>query len=86
MTFGDTGNGIFEFVGGLMSWLNVRRIRHDKKVSGVDWRVFAFWVTWGIWNLWYYPSLDQWLSFIGGWVVVTANAVWLYYAIKYRKE
>ena len=86
MTFGDLGNGIFESIGGWCVFQNVKRIRADKVVKGVDWRVTGFFTSWGIWNLWYYPSLDQWLSFAGGLSIVFGNGLWLYYAIKYRSK
>lgn len=81
----DLINGLFELLGGAMIWSNVLRIRKDKLVRGVDWRVTGFFWAWGLWNLFYYPHLDQWLSFAGGTVIVAANCVWLYYAWKYRK-
>jgi hypothetical protein len=86
MTFGDLGNGAFELFGGILTWQNVRRVRRDKQIRGIDWRVQVFWTSWGVWNLGYYPSLNQWCSFVGGIMVVTANAVWLFYAIRYREK
>jgi hypothetical protein len=84
VSFGDFGNGLFELIGGFCVWQNVKRIRQDKQVKGVDWRVTGFFTSWGFWNLWYYPSLSQWLSFLGGLVIVAGNVVWLAMAIKYR--
>ena len=86
MTFADLGNGLFEAVGGWSVLQNVKRIRTDKEVKGIDWRFTGFWILWGVWNLWYYPSLGQWMSFVGGLTIVVGNAVWLYYAIKYRSK
>ena len=84
MTLGDTLNGCFEAIGGLCIWLNVRRLMRDKSVRGVDWRVTGFFWAWGIFNLWYYPSLHQWASFTGGLLIVAGNFAWLGLAIKYR--
>ena len=86
MSFGDIGNGLFELFGGVSLWANVARIRRDKQVKGVDWRVTLFFSSWGFWNLWYYPSLHQWASFTGGLVIVAANATWLFFAFKYRRH
>jgi hypothetical protein len=86
VVFGDTVNGLFELLGGIVLWQNVRRIRQDRKLAGVDWRVTGFFTGWGFWNLWYYPSLDQWLSFAGGLNIVAANFVWLAFATKYRNR
>lgn len=80
----DAINGAFEVVGGVCIWLNVRRLAKDKRISGIDWRVTGFFWAWGIWNLFYYPSLDQWASFAGGMVICAGNFVWLGLALKYR--
>ena len=82
----DLVNGLFELLGGFALWDNVKRIRKDKQVRGVNWRVTLFFTSWGFWNLFYYPSLDQWLSFAGGLNIVAANFVWLFYAVRYRNE
>lgn len=82
----DALNGAFELLGGVVLWQNVRRLRQDKQVRGADWRVTGFFMAWGVWNLYFYPHLEQWLSFTGGLCIVAANAVWLYYAIKYRRN
>lgn len=82
----DTTNGLFELVGALLNWRNVARIRRDRRVRGVDWRTWAFFTAWGWWNVYYYPSLGQWASMLGGLVMVSANTVWVWYAIKYRRN
>lgn len=51
----DHVNALFEFGGGSILLLNVRRVLHDKLVRGVDWRVMGFFALWGLWNLFYYP-------------------------------
>lgn len=80
----DFANGLFELLGGLMIWGNVVRIRQDKMVRGVNWKITGFFWAWGLWNLYYYPHLSQWFSFTGGLVICGTNFVWLFYAIKYR--
>lgn len=82
----DAINGLFEFIGGFLNWLNVRALYHDKEVRGV--RIFPsfFFFLWGIWNLYYYPHLDQWLSFTGGLVIVGGNAAWVALAVYYTRR
>lgn len=82
----DLINGLFELLGGFALWQNVTRIKKDKQCRGVNWQVTLFFFAWGLWNLFYYPSLSQWISFAGGLNIVLANAFWLYYAIKYRRN
>jgi len=82
----DLVNGLFELGGSLVLWLNVRQIRRDKKVDGVHIAPFVFFTLWGFWNWYYYPSLGQWLSLIGGINVPLANAVWLGHVLYYSKR
>jgi len=74
-------------LGGIFLWLNVLRLYRDKLVRGWDWRVMVFFTVWGFWNLYYYPHLDQWLSFVAGAFIAVTNAVYLALALYYiRKE
>lgn len=87
MTPFDAINGVFEAGGAILVWNNFRRLRRDKLVRGVDWRVTAFFSAWGFWNaVAYYPSLHQWFSFAGGIALVAGNCAWLTLALKYRKN
>lgn len=86
MNWNDTINGAFELSGGLANYLNVRQLYKDKKVRGIHWSTYAFFTTWGIWNLWYYPSLNQWMSFAGGCSIVLMNMTWLSLALYYIKQ
>lgn len=85
MTLPDLLNGSFELGGGVLLFLNCLRLQHDKIVKGVSVPVTAFFMLWGFWNLYYYPHLDQWLSFTGGCVIVTANTLWVLMALWYRR-
>ena len=82
----DLVNGLFEFFGSIALWLNVRQVYRDKGYSGVTSLATAFFVLWGYWNLYYYPSLGQWWSFAGGCSIVTANTIWLYLMFYYGKK
>lgn len=79
----DFINGLFEFAGAAMLWQNVRRLNRDKVVRGVHWSPTLFFTSWGVWNLWYYPSLGQWWSFAGGCAIVLVNALWLTLLLHY---
>ena len=86
MSLPDIINGTYEAFGGLVILLNVLRIRKDKQVRGVNALTTVFFTTWGFWNLYYYPHLNQWFSFAGGLFIVFSNSLWLYYAYKYRNN
>ena len=77
MTLPDLVNGGFEACGGVFVLNHCRVLHRDKQVKGVSKLSTAVFFAWGMWNLYYYPSLDQWLSFAGGLVIVSANCVWL---------
>lgn len=79
----DLINGTFEALGGITSWMNCWQLYKDKEVKGVVWQFTLFFFTWGVWNLYYYPHLGQWLSFIGGLVICSANLVWVGLAVFY---
>jgi hypothetical protein len=79
----DLVNGAFEACGALVILLSVRRLLRDREVRGFDWRTTAFFSAWGLWNLFYYPSLDQWASFAGGVAIVLANTAWLCLLARY---
>ena len=81
----DWINGGFEMVGAYCAWMNAWKLRKDREIKGVFWPVWVFYTTWGLWNLHYYPSLDQWASFAAGAVLTAGNIVWVSLAIKYRK-
>ncbi|HYT43599.1 MAG TPA: hypothetical protein VEP90_14770 [Methylomirabilota bacterium] len=80
----DMINGIYEAIGGLLILNHCRAVLRDKAVAGVSILSTTIFTTWGIWNLYYYPSLDQWWSFMGGIVIVLANALWVTLLLKYR--
>lgn len=86
MTLPDLINGLFEFGGGLFLMGNVKKLYQDKQLRGVMWQPTLFFTTWGYWNCFYYPHLNQWLSFTGGLVIVCVNSVWVYLALKYRNN
>lgn len=73
----DAVNACFELFGGVFLWFNVWQIRRDRKLRGVHWVPTLYFSAWGFWNLFYYPSLGQWFSFVGSVSVVVANIVWL---------
>ncbi len=79
----DIINGTLELAGASFVCLNIDRILKDETVAGVHWASCVFFTTWGLWNLFYYPSLDQWFSFGGGVVLVIVNVVWLTLVYRY---
>lgn len=81
----DLVNGLFEGLGALLILRNIQALYRDKIVRGVTLAPVVFWSAWGFWNLFYYPSLDQWFSFYGGVGVMTTNTIWVCMAVYYRQ-
>lgn len=90
MSWQDLTNGTFELLGAPFICLSIIKLHQEKLVRGVSWYAVAFFASWGYWNLYYYPHLGQWASFIGGCAIVLANTIWLlqicYYLIKEVKH
>ena len=82
----DLINASFEFFCGFFILNHCRVILKDKSVKGVSIISTIFFTLWGFWNCFYYPYLDQYLSFIGGIVIAFANAFYVYLLIKYYKN
>lgn len=85
MSWQDFTNGMFEMLGGLFILLSVVKLQRQKTVSGVSWIHVAFFSSWGYWNLYFYPHLDQWLSFAGGALLVATNTWWLGQIVYYGR-
>lgn len=73
----DLINGLFETGGAYCTWRNAWQLHKDREVKGVYWPLTAFFSAWGVWNLVYYPALEQWLSFFAGIALVTGNVAWV---------
>ena len=82
----DIINGSFEFIGAYFTWMNAFKLYKDKEIKGIYWPTTLFFTLWGIWNLVYYPALEQWVSFAGGVVLVSGNVMWVILLIMYYRN
>ena len=82
----DIVNGCFEGSAALFQLINVVALYKDKEVKGVRALPIAFFSLWGVWNLYYYPSLSQIFSFIGGLGIVIVNLIWVILMIYYNRR
>ena len=82
----DIINGVYETLGAPFIFLSIMKLYHDKKVRGVSITHALFFTSWGFWNLYYYPHLGQWASFIGGVLLVGFNTFWISQMIYYSKK
>jgi len=86
LTWPDAVNGAFEFWGGIAIWRNATQLYRDKTFKGVRLDSTVFFTAWGFWNVWYYPHLDQTLSFLAGLFIVSGNVAWLSLMFYYRRH
>lgn len=77
MSIPDIINGLFELVGAVAAYKNVAALYRDRSVAGIYWPNFMFYTLWGVWNIYYYPHLSQWVSFVGGCAILSGTASWL---------
>ena len=82
----DVGNALFELFGAFFTWRNAYQLYEDKLLKGVYWPTQFFFASWGLWNLYYYPSLGQWYSFVAGVVLVLGNLSWCVLALRYKND
>lgn len=86
----DQLNGMLELLGAPFILLSIINLAKSKTVSGVSWIHVCFFSFWGLWNLYYYPHLNQWWSFYGGLALVFTNLIWLgqivYYLTKEKQN
>ena len=80
----DYGNALFEGFGAFFIWKSVFALWRDREIKGVYWPAWIFYTAWGLWNLYYYPAIDQWASFACGAVLVTGNLSWVVLAVKFK--
>jgi hypothetical protein len=83
MMMPDLINGLVELVGAFFTLKNALTLYQAKKLEGVYWPSTLFFTLWGLWNLYFYPALGQWLSFAGGAILVAGNMAWVTLAIYY---
>lgn len=73
----DQINGLFEFIGGILLWINCYQLYRDRELKGISWFPILFFTAWGYWNLYLYPAMNMWWSFAGGIFIVSSNTTWL---------
>lgn len=73
----DQINGAFEVIGALFTWMSIRQVWKDKGYAGIWLPAVVFFMSWGLWNCFYYPYLNQWWSFAGGVFMVLTNVTWI---------
>lgn len=79
----DLVNGGFEAAAGFAVLNHCFALYRDKEVRGLSIASTAFFTAWGVWNLYYYPTLDQFWSFAGGIFITIANSIYVAMLVRY---
>jgi ABC-type transport system involved in cytochrome c biogenesis permease subunit len=82
----DLINGLFESLGGIAVLLSCFKLLKDKQVKGVSVYTVFFFTSWGIWNMWYYPSMGQRFSGYAAIATCVANCFWICLIILYSNR
>jgi uncharacterized membrane protein YfcA len=82
----DIINSLFEFFASLFILNNCYTLYKDKQVKGVSILSTAFFTSWGLWNVFYYPHLGQQFSFYAGIAVLLANILWVGMMVYYSRK
>lgn len=86
MTIADVINGSFEGLASIAVVQHCLQLSKDKQVKGVSIPAIVFFTSWGFWNMYYYPSLNQWASGACGVLVCLANCNYIRLLLKYRSK
>lgn len=82
----DIINGSLELIAAAFGLYNCKVLHRDKRVQGVSLLPTVFYTGWGLWNIFFYPYLEQWFSFFAGLTILIANVTWLRAALYYKRE
>ncbi|KZX57708.1 hypothetical protein A3709_18975 [Halioglobus sp. HI00S01] len=81
---GRTRNAGFELFGAFAGLNNCRAVYRARMWAGVSPMSSVFFWLWGVWNLYFYGSLDQTFSMLASVALVGTNSIYLYLLWRYR--
>jgi hypothetical protein len=89
MVFGiplDHLNAGFEMIGAAFRVYDCVKLYRAKHFVGGSILTVVFFFTWGLFNTFFYPSLNQSWSFVAAIFLTAANGVWILMALFYEKQ
>ena len=81
----DTINAFFEAAGAVFILPSILKAWRERMIRGGHWLTPAFFFSWGIWNIWFYPAAGQPLSGAVAIGCAVANGAWLALVIRYGR-
>lgn len=82
----DLINASFEVFASVVSTLSLIAIYKAKRIVGASPWPTVFFSAWGLWNLFYYPHLGQFLSTGAAVGMLGINVTWLYLYYVYKEK
>lgn len=82
----DYINAAFEAAAGVFVLNHCRVLLRDRETRGVSIVSTAFFMVWGFWNVFYYPTLQQPFSAAAGVFVAVANAIYIGLMVHFKRE
>jgi len=82
----DLINALFELGGAFAIAFSIKMLYNDRLVRGVSWIHVSFFFLWGMWNLYFYPAVDAYLSFYAGILLATANGIYVIQLVYYTAK
>ena len=79
----DIINSGLVFIAGAFILISVKKLYKDKIVKGVSWAHVGFFTLYGLWHIYFFSSLEQWWSVVGGTCTTIANTIWLAQLVYY---
>lgn len=81
----DLTQALFELGSAVFGLLNIRAIRRSRSLAGVHWAPTAFFMLWGLYNLWFYSALHLPLAWWAGMCITLVNIAWLAHVAWYAR-
>ena len=79
----DIINSALIIMAGCFILVSVNKLYTDKLVRGVSPIHVGFFTGYGFWHIFFFSSLEQWWSVVGGVFTTTMNTTWLIMLIYY---
>ena len=81
----DLINSLFQLSAGILTWLNIIKIRKDKDTKGMSLVPLFIYCSMGYWNIYFYHHINKPISLIAGLSITAANTIWVLHILYYRK-
>lgn len=86
MSTPDLINGLFEFAGALAGVVNIVTLLKHKQVHGFHPLAYFYFTAWALWNCFYYPHLNQWISLGGTIAIAISNGTYAALAVYFIRR